>query len=124
MKKIITVISLTLATVSLSFAASFLEVISLENINGQTKVSVKRYESNPNQDNFTGAYLFNGIISMQQAVTKMSYFADGGINVIGKNASSTTGQVNVMAKLRSDAWYAKGLNGYFTELARQLDLIK
>lgn len=124
MKKTITTIGLALATVSFSFAASFLEVTSLENVNGQTKVSVKRYETNPSQDNFTGTYLFNGTISMQQAVTKMSYFADEGINVIGKGASSTQGQVNVLAKLRTDAWYLKGLTGYFVELARQLDFVK
>ena len=124
MKKTITTIGLTLATVSLSFASDFLEVTSLRVVDNKTIAEVRRFSTEASQDSFTGGYVFEGNISMQDVVTKMSYKADENITVIAKNASSTKGQVNTLAKLRSNAYSTKGLIGYFTELARQQNLEK
>lgn len=122
MKKTIITLSLLTAVFTTGFAAELLEVTKLENINNQTIVTVNRISENT--VSMSGNYIFQGTVNMQNAVTKMSYYADPSILVTGKGASSTQGQVNVLAKLRSDAWYSKGLTGYFVELAKQMDLMK
>ena len=120
MKKTITTIILSTAFTVSAFAADYLEVTNLEQVNNTTVASYKRYSTE--RDFFTSIKVFQGNLSMQEAVTKLSYFADDYITVTGKNASSTKGQVNELANLRSNAWYAKGLAGYFAEVARQMDL--
>lgn len=119
MKKIIITSAIALTTLTASFATDLLEVTKLNYSNNKTAVTFVRSFQGMELFNIVNTY--NGTLSMQEAVTKGSYIADENITVTGKNASSTKGQVNFFAKLRSDAWY-KGLNNYFIELTRQNNL--
>lgn len=70
---------------------------------------------------FTGGFLFNGKLTTQEIVNKLSYKADGNITVSSNFGSSTprTGQVGVLAQLRMDAYYKGGMIAFFIESARQ-----
>ena len=107
---------------SAASAADYMSVKNISYVDGNTKVSTTREAFNRvlNTQDFT----FEGLVSTQDIVNKISMFCDNTITVRATSASSTTGKVQELAKLRSNAWYQSGLTGYFTELTRQINLVK
>lgn len=111
-----------LGLVNAATAADYITVKSISTVDGNTKVSTVRGATNivfGTQD-----FTFQGIVSTQDVVNKIAMLCDSDITVTAARASSTSGKSQELAKLRSDAWYKSGLVGYFTELARQTNLIK
>lgn len=125
MKKIITAIAFAVATTTTTFAADYLNVVSVVyNNNNSTTVLFERTNVNNNHEEkmMSLSNTYKGKLSVQEAVNRGSLIASDYITVRSSLASTTPkqGQVNKLAQARSDAWQKDGLAGYFAELTRQI----
>lgn len=124
-KKTFTAIAMVAITTSSAFAADFLTVTKMTvNQNGSTTVTFNRTNvtGNHEQDMMTFSNTYKGTLTAQEAVNKGSLISSEYVTVRSRigNTQVKQGQVNSLAKARSDAFQKDGYRGYFAELAKQV----
>lgn len=96
-----------------------------QNQDGSTTVLFERTWVDGNNNEYPMlyyGYVFNGKLSTQNAIDRVSLFVDDHILVRSKLEKVTprNGQTWALAKKRAEAWQTKGLTGYFAELNKQI----